>query len=81
MSDLAEHIEKIFDIQRDENIHLGLLEDDVFYIMHSQKCVKHTADLRQCKYSLAMDNGFAHSFSENTVFDLYIEDGRLAGDW
>lgn len=81
MSDLVDDIEKIFNRSRHNQIHFGLLEDGIFYIMHSQICVDTTPDLRECDYSIAMDNGFGHPMGENALYHLYILEGKLVGEW
>ena len=61
MSDLvsAETIESIVGIKRHATDHLGraVSGTEIFYILHSQHCVESHRDLRDCEYSLALDNG------------------------
>lgn len=55
----AAQIEEIVGAKRRPDEHLGRLvtsdRGPTMYILHSQSCVDHGADLRGCRYSLALD--------------------------
>ena len=53
----AADIEQIVDAPRDAHQHVARLVGGVVYIMHSKKCVATTADLRDCRFSRALDDG------------------------
>ncbi|WP_032377444.1 hypothetical protein [Rhodococcoides fascians] len=55
----ADDIEKIVGAPRARNLHLGraVSEDQRVYILHSQKCIDSGRDVRECPFSVAMDNG------------------------
>lgn len=61
MSDLVppEDIERLVGIERHETAHYGRAstEDQKFYILHSRECKDSGVDLRECRYSLALDRG------------------------
>lgn len=61
MSDLvpAEEIEQIVGIERHETRHYAraVSAEQVVYILHSRKCLAAERDLRECLFSLALDNG------------------------
>lgn len=55
----AEKIETIVGRERHATAHYGraVSEEDTLYILHSQHCLETRGDLRECIYSLALDNG------------------------
>jgi hypothetical protein len=59
MTDLvpADQIERIVGIERHPTLHFGraVADTETFYILHSRKCKDSGLDLRQCKFSLALD--------------------------
>lgn len=61
MSELvpADRIEEIVGVRRSMYQHIGRLvtTEGVVYIMHSRECLELAADLRDCPYSLALDQG------------------------
>lgn len=59
MSELVspEVIESAVGRKRHATDHYGRARDDKFYILHSQECLDSGKDLRQCEYSLALDQG------------------------
>jgi len=74
MSELVDpsKIEDIVGIARAEHIHFGKLVSDegVLYILHPFSCLqRHGDDLRQCPFSLALDNGL-----NPEDWDLYWDD-------
>ena len=65
MSDLvpASEIEQIVGMPRHSTMHIGraVSDEEVVYILHSQKCKDSGIDLRECRTSLALDNGIDRS--------------------
>lgn len=61
MSDLVDksRIEDIVGVRRMKVVHVAraVSEEETVYILHSKNCLESTADLRDCKYSLALDEG------------------------
>lgn len=59
MTDLVDpnEIEKIFGIPRHAAEHLLHFQKGTVYIMHSQECINTGIDLRECVYSVALDEG------------------------
>lgn len=55
----AEKIEGIVGAKRHETIHLAraISDEDRVYILHSRQCTLAYSDLRQCPYSVALDEG------------------------
>ncbi len=54
-----DEIEKIVGVPRHPYDHWGILrtEDQRFYVLHSAKCRDEGGDLRDCKFSIALDQG------------------------
>lgn len=54
-----EIIEEIVGAKRDEEQHLAraVSDEEMVYVLHSQKCKDSGVDLRECEYSLALDEG------------------------
>lgn len=75
-------IERLVGAKRRPTMHLGRTDSEVdtFYILHSKRCLDSGIDLRECRYSLALDQGIDMSVWEN-YFDepvtLRIVQGRL----
>jgi hypothetical protein len=61
MSDLVpgEDIERIVGVERHPTDHYAraVSAEQTVYVMHSQLCIDSGVDLRQCYFSLALDNG------------------------
>lgn len=61
MSDLvpASEIERIVGVDRHPTEHWGraVSDEQTVYILHSAACLASGIDLRQCDYSVALDNG------------------------
>jgi hypothetical protein len=61
MSDLvpAEKIERIVGIDRHPTGHFGraVSAEETVYILHSQECLDSGIDLRDCRFSVALDQG------------------------
>lgn len=61
MSDLvpADQIEQIVGIRRHRQAHFGraVSAEQTVYILHSQRCLESGIDLRECRFSLALDEG------------------------
>ncbi len=57
MSDLVSNIENVVGCKRHPTAHIGraVSSEQVVYIMHSQECVDSGIDLRECPYSVALD--------------------------
>lgn len=75
-------IEKIVGAPRNRKAHFGKLmsDEDRMYIMHSHECVRDNEDLRQCKFSLAMDRNMPEAiwnkYADKTVL-LGVMEGAL----
>ena len=56
----ASEIENIVGRRRHERAHYGraVSDEEVFYILHSKNCLEDNPDLRDCEFSIALDNGF-----------------------
>jgi hypothetical protein len=52
-------IEKIVGVRRHSREHYGraVSAEQTFYILHSQRCLDSGVDLRECVYSVALDEG------------------------
>lgn len=61
MSDLVptDEIEQIVGIQRHHKRHYGraVSAEETVYILHSHQCKSSGIDLRECRYSVALDQG------------------------
>jgi hypothetical protein len=78
----TEDIEAIVGAKRDYELHLGraVSAEGRVYVLHSQRCLLGHEDLRQCRYSLALDKGInpeAWVDREDVPVELGIHDGRL----
>lgn len=82
MSDLvpADRITEIVGAVRHATAHIGraVSAEQVVYILHSHRCLKSGIDLRQCKYSMALDQGIdADEWAEDVPVRLAVVAGRL----
>jgi len=52
-------IEKIVGVKRHMQAHFGRADSasETIYILHSQRCLDSGIDLRECRFSIAMDSG------------------------
>jgi hypothetical protein len=61
MSDLVptEDIERIVDTGRHYQVHYGraVSAEQTVYILHSKRCLESGIDLRDCRFSVALDRG------------------------
>lgn len=61
MSELvpAEDIERIVGVSRHRKAHYGRLvsSEQAVYILHSKECLGSRIDLRDCRFSIALDRG------------------------
>lgn len=59
MTDLVDRseIERIVGRPRDQRLHFARNVEGIVYVLHSYACLKDYPDLRDCPFSLAMDNG------------------------
>lgn len=84
MSNLVapEHIERLVGVSRHATAHYGraVSSDQMFYILHSRECKDSGIDLRECPFSLALDQGIDHDrwtgFEDRPV-RLFVSGGRL----
>lgn len=55
----SDQIEVIVGVKRHPTEHWGraVSTEQMVYILHSQECLDSDIDLRDCRYSLALDNG------------------------
>lgn len=55
----ATDIERIVGAVRHQTVHQAraVSKEQTVYILHSHKCLESGIDLRECPYSLALDNG------------------------
>lgn len=65
MSDLVppDAIERIVGVQRHPTEHWAraVSKEETVYILHSAECLASGVDLRECHFSLALDNGIRRS--------------------
>lgn len=90
MSELVDRdeIEQIVGLKRSKDWHLGRWvpgkAGGTFYILHSQGCLdlmdtsEGAVDLRDCRFSLALDRGFSH-IPRNVPLILWVAAGQLRG--
>ena len=83
MSELvpADRIEQIVGAPRHPTDHIGraVSSEATVYILHSRACLDSGVDLRQCDYSLALDEGIDPTeWAEDVPLRLAIVAGRLA---
>lgn len=82
MTDLVDpdEIEGIIGFPRHGRLHLAIHDTGggEVYVMHSQACVDSGIDLRDCEFSLALDDGVARGFpGDRAVIAQVCYDGRL----
>lgn len=82
MTDLApkDQIERIVGAQRHPLWHQAraVSSEQTVYVLHSERCLETTSDLRDCPYSRALDRGIAASaWTEDQPVVVAIEGGRL----
>ncbi|MFV8317158.1 hypothetical protein LAUMK4_05861 [Mycobacterium persicum] len=61
MTDLvpSEDIERIVGVSRKRDLHYGraVSDEQTVYILHSKECLNSGIDLRECRFSIALDRG------------------------
>lgn len=77
-----EKIESIVGVKRHARAHFGRMShtDRILYILHSKLCLEDNEDLRQCKFSLALDRGLdpkKWEGFENLTIPLQVIDDKL----
>lgn len=76
-------IEGIVGAKRHPRVHIGraVSAEQTVYILHSQRCLDIFADLRKCRFSLALDRGIdaggAWAGQQDKAVFLGVWDGRL----
>lgn len=87
MTDLVPNhkIEQIVGHKRHQRIHFGRAEsaERIMYVLHSYNCLEQNPDLRECEFSVALDNGLDMDFWEDCqdeAVPLSIVDGSLWPD-
>lgn len=76
----ADQIERIVGARRLATVHIGraVSSEQVFYILHSEKCLAETPNLRDCPYSTALDRGIdPDEWHEDVPIVLGLRRGRL----
>lgn len=89
MTDVVPHgiIEDIVGARRHPELHIGraVTKDRRFYILHSQECLLSGRDLRDCEFSIALDDGIDEEawadFSDVPVFLDITWEGLVAVGW
>lgn len=71
----ADDIEKIVGAPRHRTMHLGIAnsEDGQFYILHSKECKSSGIDLRECEFSVALDEYGVEFWEVDTPLILHID--------
>lgn len=84
MSDLVNpsDIERIVGVKRGRSLHCGraVSDEQMVYILHSRMCVDTGTDLRNCRFSIALDRGInerAWAGHEDRPVMLGIRNGLL----
>ncbi|TGB37898.1 hypothetical protein [Mycolicibacterium peregrinum] len=84
MSDLvpADEIERIVGVDRHRKAHFGraVSAEQTVYILHSRECRDSGIDLRECRFSVALDRGIkpeAWSAHQDVPVALGVWHGRL----
>lgn len=84
VSDLVppQEIEEIVGISRHLWLHYGRASsaEQTMYVLHSKLCLHHTPDLRECRFSRALDRGInpeAWVGHEDKPVELRVWEGRL----
>jgi hypothetical protein len=73
----AEDIERIVGVERHPTEHWGraVSAEQRVYILHSQECLDSGRDLRECPYSLALDNGIdPFDWTEDVPVSLWLDE-------
>lgn len=73
----ADEIETIVGVQRHSTEHWGraVSSEQTVYILHSQECRDSGIDLRECPYSLALDNGIdPFDWTEDVALRLWLDE-------
>lgn len=75
-------IEQIVGRPRHQSIHYGkaVTGEKTIHVLHSQACLDYSKDLRQCRYSQALDNGIdqtAWARWQNKPVILCVINGKL----
>jgi hypothetical protein len=79
----AEDIERIVGVPRHPHAHYAraVSREQQVYILHSYMCLGTTRDLRECLFSVALDEGIdLDEWVEDTPLVVDIVDGRLVPD-
>lgn len=73
-------IEETVGTRRQNKLHVGRMnsKENAFYILHSKECLESGIDLRDCEYSVALDNGIKDwdGWEDNPHF-ITISDGMI----
>jgi len=77
----ASIIEKIVGIKRHVRAHFAkaVSKEETVYILHSKNCLEDYQDLRECPFSLALDNGIDINewYQDKTVL-VVVKNNKLA---
>lgn len=76
----AEHIERVVGVPRHPLLHIAraVSAEQRVYVLHSKRCLSERPDLRECPFSLALDNGIhVDQWTEDEPVAVEIVDGRL----
>jgi len=79
----ADRIEQIVGASRHAVDHIGraVSSEETVYILHSHACLDSGIDVRECQYSLALDDGIdPERWTEDLPVRLAVVDGRLVPD-
>lgn len=77
----TEDIERIVGVRRHDDEHWAraVSAEQKVYILHSRKCLDSGRDLRECPFSLALDNGILLAdWLEDEALPVVIDDVRGA---
>ncbi|KJL45602.1 hypothetical protein [Microbacterium trichothecenolyticum] len=80
----AELTERIVGVPRHPTIHAGraVSTEERVYILHSSECIDSGIDLRECRFSIALDEGIDmdlwERWQDHPVQLAVLLDGRLA---
>lgn len=75
-------IEQIVGVKRHRQVHYGraVSSERTVYILHSQQCLDSGVDLRQCRFSRALDRGIEMArwgYRQDMAVVLGVWNGRL----
>lgn len=79
----ASEIEEIVGAQRHPTHHIGRVvsAEETVYILHSHKCRDSGLDLRECRYSVALDRGIDERlWPKDRAVRLSLRNGELMPD-